>query len=101
MKYLLITCLMFSNLIFSSAAVAGPTMNTEVQKVRIRSHVAYVKLKDCKKYNKIYLDTEYGKAMYSAALSAATAGKQVSVEFEDEAACDTVESTFKYFEVVY
>ena len=82
-------------------ASAGPTMTSEIEKIRVRPSVAYVKLADCVRYNRIYLDTEYGKAMLSAALAAATAGLRVSVEFEAADGCQSTESLYLYFEVIY
>jgi uncharacterized protein YgiM (DUF1202 family) len=79
---------------------AGPVITTTVEKVRVRQTVSYVKLADCTKYNRIYLDTEYGRAMFSTALTAKTAGKEVRVEFVEDDGCETIESEFIYFELI-
>lgn len=99
MKTIILTALLITS--FTSSVLAGPQITTSVERVRVRPAVAYVKLQGCPKFNRIFLDTEYGKAMFSSALAAASAGKTVRVEFTDSDGCETIESTFEYFEIDY
>jgi hypothetical protein len=85
--------------LMAASVYAGPRKTTTVEKIRVRASVAYVKLAGCNKYNRVYLDTEYGKAMLSVAMMAAAAGKTVSVEFNEATGCSSVESEFVFFEV--
>lgn len=96
-----ITSLLFGVLILvSEVAFSGPVMTAKIENVRIRPAVAYVKFAGCNKYNRIYLDTAYGKAMFSTALVASTANKQVRVEFVATDGCDSTESEFVFFEMI-
>ena len=55
--------------------------STVVEHVRVRPGVAYVKFEACSKYSRVYINTEYDKAMYSTALAAGVGKQSVSVEF--------------------
>ncbi|MEY8215342.1 MAG: hypothetical protein RPR97_12790 [Colwellia sp.] len=86
-------------LIGANQAFSGPVKGpTKIDKIRIRAGVTYVMFTGCERYALIYLNTEYGKAMFSSALTAATADKNVTVQFEDAAGCGT-ESQLTYLEV--
>ena len=87
--------------LFSGLVIAGPTMTTQIEKVRVRPSVAYLKLKGCPRYSIVRINTEYDKAMYSAALAAAAGKKDIYVEFEADDGCQSTESKFKVFEVIY
>lgn len=85
----------------SFEAISGPTVISKIDKIRVKPTIAYIKLESCQRYNTIVLDSEYSKAMYSAALTAATAGKPVKVEFSDDNGCQTTESSLKMLEVQF
>jgi hypothetical protein len=48
-------------LFVSKFSYAGPVMVTSVDKIRVRPGVTSVKLKNCLKYNVIFLDSDYKK----------------------------------------
>ncbi|WP_444931236.1 hypothetical protein ACJJIF_05475 [Microbulbifer sp. SSSA002] len=76
-------------------------MTADIVNVRVRSAVTYIKLEGCNKYSKIYFNTEYEKAMYTTALTAATSGKPVTVEFEESDGCDSKESELIFLDIAY
>ncbi|WP_330925824.1 hypothetical protein [Candidatus Sororendozoicomonas aggregata] len=81
---------------------ASSSMLAHIKHVRVRTWVAYIKLEGCAKYSKISLKGEYGKAMYSTALSAAIAGKQVRVGFAEPEGCSGVmEPYVEYIDVPF
>ena len=86
------------SLFASAEALAGFQIgNTNITNLRVRHTVAYIKFTHCARYARVYLDTEYAKAMYTTALTAAVSGKQVDVEFEEDS-CD-VEPEIKYLDI--
>ena len=99
MKRLLILIAFLSGFAYTLPVKAGAQqITTSIEKIRIRDWVTYIKLQGCPRYSRIYLNDEYGKAMYSAALTAAAASKQVTVFFEDTNGCD-VEGKLVFLEV--
>ena len=85
----------------SSVAHAGPVMVAEIENIRVRPSMVYINIVGCNKYVKIPLVTDYDKAMYTAALSAAAANKQIRVEFVASSGCSVSETTLEYLEVNY
>lgn len=96
MKYLLSLLL----LTLSLPSLAGQKIvNASIENIRVRTWTAYIKLDKCIKYSKITLDDEYGKGMYSAALTAFAANKKVEVELTSSIGCDSEESDVYYIDV--
>lgn len=96
----LFSAVLFS-VLFSLTVNAGPVLVTEVEKVRIRPSIAFIKFKDCHTYTRVRFNSEYEKAMITTALTAAAAGKRVQVEFTLEDPCSTEESELLYLEVLF
>lgn len=72
--------------------------NTKIDNVRVRHHVAYIKFSGCTNYSRLYLNSDYAKAMYSTALTAGAARKSVSVEFNGET-CSGTEAELIYLDL--
>ena len=87
-------------LLASSASYAGEYVSdAQIDNLRVRTWVTYIKLDKCTKYSRIKLDDEYGKAMYSAALTAFASGKKVKVSLVEPDGCNTTESEIEYIDI--
>ncbi|WP_062269289.1 hypothetical protein [Endozoicomonas arenosclerae] len=93
--------IVISMILLSEAVSATDKIKGKVEKIRVRDWITYIKIEGCNKYSRISLNDEYGKAKYSAALSAASAGLEVEVKFKENDACTLNESELEYIDVIY
>ncbi|GLQ73175.1 hypothetical protein [Vibrio penaeicida] len=88
--------LMLLAIMVSEPILAGQIKtNLDVDNVRVRKTVAYVKFSGCSYYSIIYLNSEYEKVMYSSLLAAGMGGKKVTAEFNG------VDCSAKELELIY
>lgn len=95
MKRMLIVALLLSSSAFAGITISDAT----IENVRVRTWTTYIKLEECPKYSKIKLDTEYGKAMYSTALTAFATDKKVKIGLVLDDGCNSSESELEYIDV--
>lgn len=72
--------------------------DTKIDNVRVRHGVAYVKFSHCTSYSRIYLNSDYAKAMFSTALTAGSTQKSVAVEFAGNT-CSGTEAELIYLDL--